>query len=249
MRNGKVARLPRSIREQLNRRLQDGEEGNTLLDWLNALPEVKAVLARLFDDQPISKQNLSEWRQGGYREWERHEESCAIVRQLTEQTADLEDAAAGVKLSDRLATALTLELARSAEALLEETTDPQERWRRLRDVLRELVQLRQADRKAGWLAIGRERWDRETERYWDEEEKRQMEEAKAKICAPYWAKLELGPLAELFGGSELAMKAAAFVLEVQKDIPFGTLMGRARSNPVKPSQTESDPVKPNQTEN
>ena len=29
-RNGKIARLPREIREQLNNRLQDGEEGRQL---------------------------------------------------------------------------------------------------------------------------------------------------------------------------------------------------------------------------
>ena len=42
-RNGKIARLPRHIRGQLNRRLQNGEEGNTLLEWLNALPKVQEV--------------------------------------------------------------------------------------------------------------------------------------------------------------------------------------------------------------
>src|ERR1035438_7957478 len=46
---GKIARLPREIREQLNHRLQDGEIGKRLVDWLNSLPEVKAVLAGEFN--------------------------------------------------------------------------------------------------------------------------------------------------------------------------------------------------------
>ena len=41
-RNGKVARLPRAIREQLNRHLDDGEPQNKLVEWLNSLPQILA---------------------------------------------------------------------------------------------------------------------------------------------------------------------------------------------------------------
>ena len=34
MRNGKIARVPREIRNQLNQRLDHGESGETLLPWL-----------------------------------------------------------------------------------------------------------------------------------------------------------------------------------------------------------------------
>ena len=37
---GKIARLPNKIREELNRRLQGGERGETLLKWLNAQSKV-----------------------------------------------------------------------------------------------------------------------------------------------------------------------------------------------------------------
>ena len=37
-RNGKVARLPKVVREELNRRLEDGQLGRELLCWLNGLP-------------------------------------------------------------------------------------------------------------------------------------------------------------------------------------------------------------------
>src|SRR5713101_7111978 len=40
---GKIARLPLAIREQLNRRLQDGEIGRDLVVWLNSAPAVQAV--------------------------------------------------------------------------------------------------------------------------------------------------------------------------------------------------------------
>src|SRR5712672_2054430 len=66
---GKIARLPYSIREQLNLQLHDGIPAKSILPWLNSLPEVKALLAADFDNRPISKQNLSEWKHGGHRDW------------------------------------------------------------------------------------------------------------------------------------------------------------------------------------
>ncbi|MGP8238342.1 MAG: hypothetical protein ACLQVW_23420 [Limisphaerales bacterium] len=41
-RNGKIARLPLAIRQQLNLRLQNGELAQDRLSWLNHLPEVQA---------------------------------------------------------------------------------------------------------------------------------------------------------------------------------------------------------------
>ncbi len=40
-RNGKIARLPRAIRDELNRRMDDGQTGQELLPWLNGLPQAK----------------------------------------------------------------------------------------------------------------------------------------------------------------------------------------------------------------
>src|SRR6266481_2497868 len=66
---GKIARLPHSLREQLNLRLHDHQPHKTILPWLNSLPEVIAILAAEFDSRPITKQNLSEWKHGGFRDW------------------------------------------------------------------------------------------------------------------------------------------------------------------------------------
>jgi hypothetical protein len=68
-RNGKIARLPRHVREELNERLERSEPGPQLLAWLNALPETKEVAEKHFASAPVNKQNLSEWRQGGFQEW------------------------------------------------------------------------------------------------------------------------------------------------------------------------------------
>src|SRR5277367_6782854 len=104
-RNGKIARLPREIREELNRRLQNGEQGIPLLAWLNARPEVSALLARDFDGSAVSKQNLCEWRAGGFAEWQARQETLAQARELAADAHEITTATDG-KLTDHLATVL-----------------------------------------------------------------------------------------------------------------------------------------------
>ncbi|MDB6017359.1 MAG: hypothetical protein JWR19_1848 [Pedosphaera sp.] len=70
IRHGKVARLPAALREELNRRLEDGHSHREMVAWLNGLPAVQAVLAERFGGRPISEQNMSAWWRGGYAEWE-----------------------------------------------------------------------------------------------------------------------------------------------------------------------------------
>ena len=65
----KIARLPDSVREQLNRRLRDNEPASTILPWLNELPEVRSILSQYFGGVLINHQNLSKWRHGGYERW------------------------------------------------------------------------------------------------------------------------------------------------------------------------------------
>src|SRR5947199_293160 len=48
-RKGKIARLPEEIRQALNERLENGEEGKALLEWLNGLPEVRGILASEYE--------------------------------------------------------------------------------------------------------------------------------------------------------------------------------------------------------
>src|SRR5947209_1775595 len=69
-RTGKIARLPHSIRKEINRRLRDGHPGKAILSWLNELPETKRVLSEWFPHQRqlVDDENLRSWRQGGYRD-------------------------------------------------------------------------------------------------------------------------------------------------------------------------------------
>jgi hypothetical protein len=68
-RTGKIARLPLAVREELNTRLRDGEVGKKLVAWLNGVADVQEVLRREFKSTKVTKQNLSEWRKGGYADW------------------------------------------------------------------------------------------------------------------------------------------------------------------------------------
>lgn len=74
-RTGKIARLPWAVRLELNRRLDDGEPADSLLAWLNALPSVRLVLERQFEGRPVTASNLSDWRHGGFADWQRSREA------------------------------------------------------------------------------------------------------------------------------------------------------------------------------
>lgn len=124
-RTGKIARLPKHVRDQLNRRIEDGEPGKQLVEWLNGLPGVQEVLQEQFGGRPVSEQNLSEWKPGGYQEWLRQEETRSLVSKLTEQSDDLDEAADGMEISDRYANVLSVEFVALTQKLLEEKTDPQ----------------------------------------------------------------------------------------------------------------------------
>src|SRR5687768_7976005 len=90
-RNGKIARLPAEIREELNHRLERNIPGITLVEWLNSLPEVQEVLRDLFDGNPIIPQNLSQWRQGGYAEWQARNDLLERARDADYLAGDLEE--------------------------------------------------------------------------------------------------------------------------------------------------------------
>src|SRR5579883_1356151 len=125
-RNGKIARLPQHVRNELNQRLADGLPGDELVDWLNGHKEVQEVLHREFEDRPINEPNLSAWKLGGFVDWQRHQEACERVEQLVEQTEDLEELAQGESVANRLGVVLASELAVLAGDLLAEASEPKE---------------------------------------------------------------------------------------------------------------------------
>ena len=195
---GKIARLPRVIRDQLNIRLQNGEVGRQLVGWLNGLPETAAMLQAQFGGRPINEQNLTEWKQGGYEDWLRHQENCMEARLLTENATELEKEAGEVRLEDRLAAPVALALARLLREATEssEGTDTREA---LLDVARELAELRRASHDAERVRLERERWEAKqaeaSEARRKEAEKKAKSEAHFEECrAQYLALTGVDPL-------------------------------------------------------
>jgi hypothetical protein len=153
-RNGKIARLPRVIRDQLNRRLGDGESGKRLVAWLNTVPEVQAALAAEFGGKPVREQNLSEWKAGGYREWLAHQEALVLARDLAGDTAEFQ-AVEGPPLTDKLALWLAARYLVATRAF--QATDPQDNWRRLHELCADIVEMRRGDHSAERLRLERQR--------------------------------------------------------------------------------------------
>jgi hypothetical protein len=84
---GKIARLPLALREQVNTRLLNGQNARHILPWLNALPEVQALLEAEFGGESVNDQNLSAWRRGGYQQWLQRQERVERTRDLARVAA------------------------------------------------------------------------------------------------------------------------------------------------------------------
>ena len=164
-RNGKIARLPRSIREQVNRKLDDGITGVEIVEWLNTLPEAQALMAAEFDGRPIREQNLSEWKAGGYRDWQMRQEALEMVRSLAEEAGELKKAAAKEPLTESLALWVAARYAVAAKKLAAEGVDGEAHWKLLRAFCSDIVALRQGDHSAENLKIERKRLELEEKEY------------------------------------------------------------------------------------
>jgi hypothetical protein len=153
---GKIARLPRKIRDELNRRLDDGEAGVDLVAWLNQLPAVKKVLQQRFDNRPINEVNLTEWKNGGYLNWQAQQETIALAREFSAESDELADLC-GSGLTERLKTVVAVRYA----ALLhgwngEVTPEMRVKLRGMKGLSREIVRLRRCDREFERAQLERE---------------------------------------------------------------------------------------------
>jgi hypothetical protein len=134
---GKIAQLPKPIRDDLNRRLQNGRQGPELLAWLNELPETREILPE-FNDQPINKSNLSDWRHGGFLEWLHDQAREARIQRVSESGATFEKAETG-DLFENFARFAVAELMDDLDSL--QKFRGEKRSRSLRDLIRALARL------------------------------------------------------------------------------------------------------------
>jgi hypothetical protein len=154
---GKIALLPKAVRDQLNRRLDDHELGPQLLAWLNGLPEVRHVLDTSFEGIPISKQNLSQWRRGGFREWQARHEAFENLPEVMSEMDDLQTGD-GKTIPDRLVSWLAVQYHLTAEAMLAGNDNREDKFKLLRTLCVDISALRRGDHRAGQLKLDHERW-------------------------------------------------------------------------------------------
>jgi hypothetical protein len=158
-RNGKIARLPRPIRDELNRRLDDGQQGTDLVDWLNRLPEVQRIVAESFGGRPITDGNISEWKLGGFLEWKALQESCDWARMVSSE-ADQVSAEAGLApLSDRLSPMVSLALGKLLRDLGSSSFADSSSYDKFMLLLKELARLRRDDHCAARLRMDLESFE------------------------------------------------------------------------------------------
>ena len=139
-------------------RLQDGEPGIRLIEWLNGLPEVSQILAAGFGGREISEQNLSEWRAGGYQDWLARQETLACARELAGDAGELAEAADGL-LADQLAVVLSARYAALVSGWEGEMDDEfRRKARALRTLCQDIVELRRDDHCAGRLRLDLDRF-------------------------------------------------------------------------------------------
>jgi len=127
-RQGKIARLPAKIREELNQRLLDGESGSKILPWLNALPRVKEILGEDFEGLAVNDANLSDWRQGGFADWVRQRGRIDRTRELARYAAE-QSKANGASIADgaaAIASGQLLELLEIVDEAVEDGADLRE---------------------------------------------------------------------------------------------------------------------------
>jgi hypothetical protein len=104
-RKGKIASLPAQIREEVNQRLHNGEQAPQILPWLNAHPDVLRVLDDRWGEEPVTPNNLSEWRRGGYKDWLARNEKVSALKTLSDFSLNAARAAGGSMTEGALAIA------------------------------------------------------------------------------------------------------------------------------------------------
>lgn len=165
---GKIDRLPAAIRLELNQRLQQGEPGTELVQWLNGLPEVQAVMAAQFHGQPISERNVSRWKQGGHLLWLEEQRALQAVAALFEQSDTLR-AASKDGLADHMALVLAAKMAMEIQQL-GSISDGEEKSRTWRQLLANLAVLRRGDLQGERVLVAREKRSFRREQHQKEQE-------------------------------------------------------------------------------
>lgn len=144
---GKIGRLPEEVREQLNGRLENGEESPGLVDWVNGLPTVQSVVAA---------EDMAEWMEGGYRDWVAQRRALQETQGLAVAVSALQGGG-GQGLTGTLAQFLAAQYAVAARAMVRDAAGKPVELERLRALCRDVAQLQRGDQNSERLGLDRQR--------------------------------------------------------------------------------------------
>jgi hypothetical protein len=138
------------------------------------LPEVRSVLEAEFSGRPINSVNLTEWKNGGYRDWLVREEALKIVHNL-EDAHGLGDNSLKNEFTAKLSHWIAIHLAATAQTIIAAEPNPQIKWARLRELCSAIYRLRRGDFDAErlsldqqWLEFEKSSRDHQREKdFWD----------------------------------------------------------------------------------
>src|SRR5215471_14873949 len=139
-RTGKVARLPRTVRERVNCMLEEG------------LP-YDIIIQRLGKHRTLD--NLSQWKKGGYRDWLVRQQALALVHNLDDKQGLADPALIG-PFTAKLCRWIALHLAATSQSLIVSEDNLEAKWNRLNQLANVLSRLRHGDLYSERLSLDRE---------------------------------------------------------------------------------------------
>ena len=235
-RRGKIARLPAHVRRQLNLRLENNQPADSILPWLNNLPETSQILADQFDGASITPQNLSEWRQGGFHQWLLLQELMDHASRLHEGVADLPVCEPTV-LADDLATALAARYA----ALLnswdgEITPEFEAKIKFLRGLSQDITRLQKSLHSAA-------QQNRDLARQQKQDAADDLESAKKIATARLLASSRIDTLSDYTGGEVAPERVAVETASSESEV--AAILNRFLSDSIAPNPTKKPMPTPN----
>jgi hypothetical protein len=235
---GFCVKVPKAIRDELNRRLQNGERARSLVAWLNSHPDVQPVIAAEFGGKPVREQNLSEWRNGGYQQFLQQQEVLEMARQLSADAGELQPPGAP-PLTDHIGVWLTARYLLAIRKQAEKNSDGEPDLQALREFCQDFVALQRGNNSAERLKIEQARVEREREKIEEELfaeffQWGKKPEIRDLLCRDWVSPEEQERrLREKFG--------------LPPEPPEKTTPSASGSNLVKRGKTESDPIQPDST--
>ena len=107
----------------------------------------------VFDAKPITHQNLSEWRLGGYKEWLQHQQRMEWYDNLYEHDAEINDRDCCLDYFEAFGRLMLAELGQSF-AGLQDIRNPDLRFDRLRHISQQFTRLQNSFNKSRKVLLG-----------------------------------------------------------------------------------------------